>query len=140
MFWSDWGRYGKIERADLTGENRRSLVSLSSKRFPIPVVIDLSAERVYWMNKHSLYYTRFGGSYKRYVQSIRENINPVDMALYGDRLYWVDRNGRSIHWFNMTQLRHYWWSAIDMPSFGHLTHGILVGAVVSDESRQPVGK
>ena len=82
----------------------------------------------------SIYYNAdLDGYYRRYVRYIRENVNPVDLALYGDNLYWVDKNSRSIHWFKKTH-------PVDMLSFGHLTNGILVSAVVSDETRQPVGK
>ena len=133
MFWADWGANAKIERADLTGENRQILVNLYSQRIPISVVIDFEAQRIYWMGASYLYNVDLDGYYRRYVRYIRENINPVDLALYGDNLYWVDKNSRSIHWFNKTQ-------PVDMFSFGHLTNGILVGAVVSDETRQPVGK
>ena len=133
MFWADWGANAKIERADLTGENRQILVNLYSQRIPISVVIDFEAQRIYWMDTSYLYNVDLDGYYRRYVRYIRENINPVDLALYGDNLYWVDKNSRSIHWLNKTH-------PVDMLSFGHLTNGILVGAVVSDETGQPVGK
>ena len=133
MFWADWGTDAKIERADLTGENRQTLVNLYSQWIPISVVIEFEAQRIYWMDKSYLNNADLDGYYRHYVHYIRENINPVDLALYGDNLYWVDKNSRSINWLNKTH-------PVDMLSFGHLTNGILVGAVISDESRQPVGK
>ena len=134
MFWTDWGMFSSnIERADLTGEHRWTLIKLYSNGFPISVVIGFEPERIYWMDTSNVNSADFKGHYRRQERYIRENINPVDLALYGDNLYWVDRDGRSIHWFNKTQ-------PVDMLSFGHLTDGVLVGAVVSDESRQPIGK
>jgi len=134
MFWTDWGILrSKIERADLTGEYRQTLVNLRSQGFPISLVIEFEPARIYWMDTSYLNSADFKGHYRRFLRYIRENINPIDLALYGDNLYWVDRNGRSIHWFNKTR-------PVDMLSFGHLTDGVLVGAVVSDESRQPIGK
>ena len=134
MFWTDVGSRGKMERADLTGENRQTLRYLYYRSPPISVVIEFTAERIYWMDRYTLFYTDRDGHSRKYLRgSIRENINPVDLALYEDNLYWVDTNSRSIHWFNKTQPGQ-------MLSFGHLTNGILVGAVVSDESRQPASK
>jgi len=135
MFWTDWGGIlrSKIERADLTGENRQTLVNFHFQGFPINVVIEFKPERIYWMDTSYLNSADFKGHYWRRERYIRGNINPIDLALYGDNLYWVDRNGRSIHWFNKTR-------PFDMLSFGHLTDSNLVGAVVSDESRQPIGK
>jgi len=131
MFWTDWEIWNSnIERADLTGENRQTLVELYSYGIPFSVVIEYEPERIYWMDKSHGNSADFNGHHRRYVPYIRENINPVDLALYGDNLYWVDRNSRSIHWFNKTR-------PVEILSFGHLTDGTLVGVVVSDESRQP---
>ena len=134
MFWTDIGIRGKMERADLTGENRLTLRYLYYQRIPISFVIDFKAERIYWMDRYNLFYTDRNGYSRNYLRGyFSQNINPVDLALYEDNLYWVDTNSRSIHWFNKTQPRQ-------MLSFGHLTNGILVGAVVLDESRQPASK
>ena len=134
MFWADWGIWNSnIERADLTGENRWTLVKLYSNGLPFSVVIEYQPERIYWMYTSHGNSADFNGHHRRSLPNIRKNINPVDLALYGDNLYWVDRNSRSIHWFNKTRL-------VDILSFGHLTDGTLVGVVVSDESRQPIGK
>ena len=123
-----------MERADLTGENRLTLKYLYYGWFPISVVIDFKSERIYWMDRYTSFYTDRDGYSRKYLRRyIRENINPVDLALYEDNLYWVDTNSRSIYWFNKTHPGQ-------MLSFGHLTNGILVGAVVSDESRQPASK
>lgn len=134
MFWTDVSTRGKMERADLTGENRLTLSSLYYGWVPISAVIEFNAGRIYWMSRYTMFYTDRDGYSRKYLRRyIRENINPVDLALYEDNLYWVDTNSRSIHWFNKSQPGQ-------MLSFGHLTNGILVGAVVSDESRQPAGK
>ena len=135
MFWADVDTRKKlIERADLTGENRLTLMYWYYRWSPISAVIEFKSERIYWMDRNTLFYTdRDGHSLKYLRRQIRENINPVDLALYEDNLYWVDANSRSIHWFNKTHPGQ-------MHSFGHLTNGILKGAVVSDESRQPASK
>jgi len=142
MFWTDIGFDSpRIERADLTGENRRSLVSFGVDWyyawFPMSVVVDYDHDpnRIIWMDRYDNYidYADFEGN-KKELGYISQNIRPADLALYGDILYWADENSRSIEWFNMTQPinLHY--------NYGHLTNGYLAGIVVSDKSRQPFGK
>jgi len=143
MFWTDFGFDSpRIERADLTGENRRSVVSFGIDWFfawfPMSVVIDYDhdPERIIWADRYDNYidYADLDGDNKENVVHIEQNMRPVDLALYGDILYWADGNSRSIQWFNMTQTTglHF--------NFGHLTDDHLAGVVVSDESRQPMGK
>lgn len=139
MYWADMSdrEWLKIERADLTGENRKSLVNLywQSDLLSPGVVIDYEADRIYSMvaGNNSILSTNLDGADKRNTIYSSRNIYPTDLALYGDNLYWVDRNSRSIQWLNKTQ-------PLTMLNFGHLTDIELVGAVVSDQSRQPVGK
>ena len=142
MFWTDWGLYNpKIERADLSGENRQVVVDLGLwyfvlyQLFPMSVVIDHEAERIYWMDAYDNYIdsTDYNGNNWRTVHYVSHNIFPADLALYGDNLYWVDRHSQSIQWFNKSR-------PLLVHNFGHLSDVFLTGAVVSDESRQPVGK
>ena len=143
MFWTDTGFDSpRIERADLTGENRRILVSSGFDWFyvvfPMSVVVDYhhDPERIIWVDRYdkSIDYADLDGDNKDSMAYIDVNMRPVDLALYGDILYWADRNSRSIQWLNTTQ------SAGLYFNYGHLTDGQLAGVVVSDESRQPVGK
>ena len=142
MFWTDWGLfYPKIERADLSGENRRIVVDLAFWYFvlnqlaPMSVVIDYEAERIYWMDAYDNYIesTDYDGGNWRTVHYVSQNIFPADLALYGDNLYWVDWNSQSVQWLNKSR-------PLLMRNFGHLSDFYLPGAVVSDQSRQPVGK
>ena len=142
MFWTDYGFDSpRIERADLTGENRRSLVSFGIDWyyawFPMSVVVDYDhdPERIIWIDRYDNYidYSDFDGN-KGELGYIGQNIRPADLALFGDILYWADENSRSTEWFNMTQpvIFHY--------NYGHLTNGYLAGVVVSDKSRQPISE
>ena len=139
MYWADISdrEWLKIERADLTGENRKSLVNLHWQRDLLSpgVVIDYGEDRIYSMvaGNNSILSTNLDGTDNRNTIYSSRNIYPTDLALYGDNLYWVDRNSRSIQWLNKTQ-------PLIMLNFGHLTDIELLGAVVSDLSRQPVGK
>ncbi|PFX27283.1 Low-density lipoprotein receptor-related protein 6 [Stylophora pistillata] len=139
MFWTDYGfDHPRIERADLTGENRKIVVEFGvdwySQIFPMSVIIEYNTDTIYWIDRYDNYIDRadLDGRNKGTLKFIGHNINPADLALYGVNFYWVDRNSRSIEYFNKTESRglHY--------NFGHLTDDTPAGVVVSDESRQPV--
>lgn len=140
LFWTDYGfDHPRIERADLTGENRTIVVEFGYdwyfQIFPMSVIIEYETETIYWIDRYDNYIDQadLDGNNKANLEFIVQNINPADLALYGDYLYWADRNSRSIEYFNKTEGKgqHY--------NFGHLTDDTPAGVVVSDESRQPVG-
>ena len=140
MFWTDFGYdHPRIERADLTGENRQVVVDLGfswyNQYFPMSVIVDYETDTIYWMDQYDNYIDSadLDGNNKGDFEYIGQNIRPVDLALYGDILYWADRNSRSIEQYNRTQDigMHY--------NFGHLTDDYPAGVAVSDKSRQPVG-
>ena len=139
MFWTDWGYLNaRIERADLTGENRIMVLDLTRgwdyQLYPMSVVIDYPTERIYWMDAYDNWIDSadLDGNNRRNIHYIGQNIFPADLAWYNGNLYWVDWNSRSIQWFNATQ-------PLTMFNFGHLSDVYLTGAVVADKSRQPVG-
>ena len=47
MFWTDWGRYPRIEKAWLSGEGRHPLV-IHEVIWPNDVALDVVLKRVYW--------------------------------------------------------------------------------------------
>ena len=47
MYWTDWGRHPKIERAELDGSHRITLVN-SSVAWPNGITIDFREQKVYW--------------------------------------------------------------------------------------------
>ena len=47
MYWSDWGKKPKIERANLDGTDRRVLVD-SNLGWPNGLAVDLQGGRLYW--------------------------------------------------------------------------------------------
>ena len=105
MFWTDWGLfYPKIERADLSGENRRVVVDLAfwyfylNQLFPMSVVIDYEAERIYWMDAYDNYIdsTDYNGYNWRTVHYVSHNIFPADLALYGDKEDGKEKTGASL--------------------------------------------
>ena len=47
MFWSDWGKKPKIERANMDGTLRITLVSVKI-RWPNALTLDYALSRLYW--------------------------------------------------------------------------------------------
>ena len=47
MFWTDWGKNARIERADMDGGNRRTIVSEGLK-WPNGLTIDRPVNRIIW--------------------------------------------------------------------------------------------
>ena len=47
MFWTDWGRYPKIERANLDGSDRIAIVS-ENLTYPNGLAIDYESNLLYW--------------------------------------------------------------------------------------------
>lgn len=47
MFWTDWGKHAKIERADMDGKNRRVIIS-EGLQWPNGLTIDRPTNRIIW--------------------------------------------------------------------------------------------
>lgn len=47
MYWTDWGQYAKIERANLDGTDREVLIN-TSIGWPNGITIDYIERRIYW--------------------------------------------------------------------------------------------
>lgn len=47
MYWTDWGTTPKIERSDLDGGSRRSIVQ-GDLKWPNGLVIDEASQKLFW--------------------------------------------------------------------------------------------
>ena len=47
MYWTDWGTIPKIERSDLDGGNRQTIVQ-GDLKWPNGLVIDQASLRLFW--------------------------------------------------------------------------------------------
>lgn len=47
MFWTDWGKYARIERADMNGNNRVVIIS-DGIVWPNGLTIDRPTQRIIW--------------------------------------------------------------------------------------------
>ena len=96
MFWTDWGRHPKIERAELDGSHRITLVN-SSVAWPNGITIDFREQKIYWADAKldKIEVMNLDGSRRRTI--VDENLPHVfGFTVLGDRLYWTDWQRRAI--------------------------------------------
>lgn len=63
IYWTDWGEFPKIERAEMDGKNRRVLVK-ENIYWPNGLTLDYAAGKVYWVeaNFHFIHRMNMDGS------------------------------------------------------------------------------
>ena len=96
MYWTDWGRHPKIERAELDGSHRITLVN-SSVAWPNGITIDFHEQKIYWADAKldKIEAMNLDGSHRRTI--LDENLPHVfGFTMLGDRLYWTDWQRRAI--------------------------------------------
>lgn len=52
MYWTDWGRKPKIERANLDGSDRMVLINMSL-HWPNGLALDYDEQKLYWSDAHT---------------------------------------------------------------------------------------
>lgn len=90
MYWTDWGKHPKIERADLDGGNRVVLVKQSIV-WPNGLCIDYAEDKVYWVDAKldKIVVMDIDGQNQRIV--LKKGPSHVfGFTLLGNRLYWTD--------------------------------------------------
>ena len=98
MFWTDWGRYPKIEKADMTGDNRVVLVS-SSLKWPNGLTLDREKNRLYWVDAylHKLEYLDLSNDNRVRLINLQAASHPFGLTILGNYLYWSDWNFTAIY-------------------------------------------
>ncbi|GAB6028318.1 hypothetical protein CHUAL_002491 [Chamberlinius hualienensis] len=95
LYWIDAGQYPKIEKAMLDGTSRETIV-VSDISSPRDLTVDMQTHDLYWVDSQedSIERVSFTGSDRI---SIRKNLPyPIGVAVFGDYVYWVDRNVRTL--------------------------------------------
>ena len=100
MFWTDWGKNAKIERADLDGGNRIILVN-TSIIWPNGLAIDYHQQRLYWADAKldKIEAIDFNGRHREIIIN-RLSPHVFGLTVMGDYLYWTDWQTRTVNMFN----------------------------------------
>ncbi|XP_071452392.1 low-density lipoprotein receptor-related protein 4 isoform X2 [Hetaerina americana] len=100
VFWTDWGPNPKIERAEMDGSDRRSVVS-ESLFWPNGLAVDYTVDRIYWADAkhHVIESANFDGSGRRKIIS-KSLPHPFSLTIFEDSIYWTDWHTKSISMAN----------------------------------------
>ena len=96
MFWSDWGRRPRIERAWMDGREREVIID-SDLIWPNGIALDTTKEKLYWCDAKMdrIEVSDLDGS-QRAVVIDHDLPHPFGFTLLGDHIYWTDWQERSI--------------------------------------------
>lgn len=92
MFWTDWGRSARIERADMDGSLRRALVT-TELGWPNGLTVDRWRGRVYWVDAQTkrMESVDYEGNGRKVV--LRDLAYPYGVTISAQmELYWTDWN------------------------------------------------
>ncbi|XP_060593844.1 low-density lipoprotein receptor-related protein 4-like isoform X2 [Ruditapes philippinarum] len=92
LFWTDTGHTPKIERSNLIGQERKTII-WQSIITPTTLCIDQSAERLYWSDpeRRTIEYSDFDGNGRRILVSHPE-LNYYGIAVFRDSLIYTVPN------------------------------------------------
>ena len=96
MYWTDWGKHPKNERAALDGSHHTILVN-DSVAWPNGLTIDYLFRKIYWADAKldKIEVMNLDGSNRRVVLNDRLP-HIFGLTVLGDRLYWTDWQKRAI--------------------------------------------
>jgi hypothetical protein len=102
MFWSDWGRVPKIERAGLDGTHRETLLT-EGVSWPNGLTIDLVLDRLYWVDAKlsTVGSANLDGSHARTILYSPTHLkHPFSISVFEDLMFWTEWNTHSIYQAN----------------------------------------
>lgn len=98
IFWTDWDkRSPRIERATMSGEDRKKLVDIKKVKggWPNGLTLDYDALNIYWIdaNSDSIHVVDYdGNNHRSPLRKIRSLGHPFAITLFDNNLYWTDWN------------------------------------------------
>ena len=104
MYWGGRGISLKIERANMDGSARTTLVS-SGLTWVNSLAMDYQSRLLYWCDGYldKIERVDLQGNNRVVILDLSlDSMHPFGLALFGDVLFWSDWNTRSIHKYNMT--------------------------------------
>ncbi|XP_028410906.1 uncharacterized protein LOC114533567 [Dendronephthya gigantea] len=110
MYWTDWGKFPRIERAYMNGENRMDLVN-TTLRWPNGLTIDHVYNKLYWVDAYEENIEAMDlATLERKVVLNKRNLvdgklrplktevnHPYGLTSLYDHLYWTDWNTDSVY-------------------------------------------
>lgn len=100
MFWGDWGRKPKIERASLDGTERVVLIS-DDLGWPNGITLDIEMKKIYWCDAKldKIEVTNMDGSERRII--LNEFLPHVfGLSVFDNYIFWTDWQRRTVERVN----------------------------------------
>ena len=105
MYWSDWGSSPKIEKSNMDGTDRTTIIS-SGLTWVNSLALDLKKKVLYWCDASLNLIERMDLEENNRVVVLNltsdKYHHPFGLALYQDTLFWTDWSTQSVHKYNMT--------------------------------------
>ena len=100
MYWANGGKNPSIERADLDGTNRRTIIT--NVKTPSGLTIDFSSGLMFWVDVENrvIECANLNGTNRRTIAS--ELPKPIALTQYKDYIYWADWKTNTINRANKT--------------------------------------
>lgn len=92
MYWTDWGTFPKIEKAEMTGKQRNVIVN-TGLVWPNGLTLDSNKHRLYWVDARydKLEYLDLNQNNRvTLISSSYYLPHPFGLTILGDYLYWTD--------------------------------------------------
>ena len=99
MFWTDWGIEPKIERADMDGSNRLTIVSDGLLQ-PFGITVDYDGLKLYWCDSGTNiieYVSLNGGGRTVLVQDAVGLGGLFSLTVSGSLVFWTDTDTNAIY-------------------------------------------
>ncbi|XP_049541327.1 low-density lipoprotein receptor-related protein 4 [Anopheles darlingi] len=96
LFWSDWGAYPRIERANMDGEARINLIT-EGLGWPNGLAVDRTQRRIYWADAQmkTIESCSLSGTFRA---RLAENLpHPYALAVTTHHIYWTDWITKALH-------------------------------------------
>ena len=103
MFWTDWGYTPKIEKANMDGTGRTTII-IAGLGYPNGLAIDYSQNLIFWTDAKTkqLESADFSGNNRRVLLDLSSGSSfPFGLVLHRKSLYWTDWNTKSVHRYDM---------------------------------------
>ena len=103
MYWTDWGANPKVEKAEMDGSGRRSLVT-GNLAWPNGLTLDQARNRLFWADAKlgTIEMSDLDGGNRQIVLPSTAGIHPYGLTIYQDIIYWTDWNSKSVTSYNAT--------------------------------------
>lgn len=100
LFWTDWGANPRIERSDMDGKNRRTIVRSVDRKhmgWPNGLSIDYVTNRIIWVDamREKIECADLNGDNRQVL--VNDVPHPYGLTVSGEFIYWTDWQTKAIH-------------------------------------------